>query len=639
MYLNNFVRFRALVFNFGLNKRQNKSYAFSFVAHTYNKTFMRKLFYILILFLLPFSVKAERFNYIIIFDCTESMKGKDGGPNIWIDAQNILEQAIQSLRGTEANIIVIPFQHNIGTITEFSANDPAHLIDRNIDKILSTCNHMITSKHAGTSICRAWDAGLQYIDENCKNYICLLTDGYDNIDLCSGTAVKDSKALAKCTEEVCTRIREWCGNSNNNIAFYSRLTQDAQIRKIEEAAIECSNFEILDGLNIAQLKTRIVSCNIRDFNHPGQQHEVSFKLSDKLSGNARIEYDDPHFDLCLSHGRFENGSTKLIIKAKQQDYNTLRNAIGKEHLIKAKVYSEDKSKLNVLLNDFAVSIKGDPEEVLNIDIEEDLLGKVKYYPKFWWRSASSPDTLSVITKFAFNDNAKDANSSASIRIQTKDSHYDFFCNGKLLESPCFTIDNDSTVVLSIVMHPEAEEGRHSFILSADSYNLDRVNNVVFPEEWDHTLTARYTIIMNPLKKGLIIISCIVLGLFLLWLLWGRQLCFPRFRFSIVHVQDGRTLLMKKVRGYRSLVITSSSNRQGWFNRLLTGQIQYVKLDGLTDDIIIIPRNKNSAHITQGKKKCYLISPTTVRIIKVGQTSEPATILNTNTKKMISIKIQ
>ena len=73
---------------------------------------------LLILFLCTASVRAfaERENYIILFDCTASMKGSDGGPVVWEDAKAILSDAILSINGDEAKVVVIPFQDTIGRV-------------------------------------------------------------------------------------------------------------------------------------------------------------------------------------------------------------------------------------------------------------------------------------------------------------------------------------------------------------------------------------------------------------------------------------------------------------------------------------------------------------------------------------------
>ena len=114
---------------------------------------IKKILLILILCTASVRAFAERENYIILFDCTASMKGSDGGPVVWDDAKAILSDAILSINGDQAKIVVIPFQDKIGNVTEFYATDKSKTSI--VNQILKDVDAMIGTKHRGTSICRA----------------------------------------------------------------------------------------------------------------------------------------------------------------------------------------------------------------------------------------------------------------------------------------------------------------------------------------------------------------------------------------------------------------------------------------------------------------------------------------------------
>ena len=132
---------------------------------------MKRILALAVMLFLSFSVHAERENYIILFDCTASMGGSEGGPNVWNQAKDILTQSIININGEDARIVVIPFQDKIGNILDFPATDKSR-----INLVLAEVDRMKSSKHRGTSICRAWDVALNYLEEDALNFMFLLTN-------------------------------------------------------------------------------------------------------------------------------------------------------------------------------------------------------------------------------------------------------------------------------------------------------------------------------------------------------------------------------------------------------------------------------------------------------------------------------
>lgn len=612
---------------------------------------IKKILLILILCTASVRAFAERENYIILFDCTASMKGSDGGPVVWDDAKAILSDAILSINGDQAKIVVIPFQDKIGNVTEFYATDKSKTSI--VNQILKDVDAMIGTKHRGTSICRAWDLGLRYLEEDCFNFMLLLTDGADNIDLKTGNPARldkngqpvtpaDAAVLEECTEEVCKRIRKWCDFGPNKIMSYSRLTQGAQVARITEAAKDCENIDFTDGLQISLLSTREYVFNISDFRSVDELR-VPLKLSNSLSGRASVEYESDLFELSLSKKGFINGEATLTIKPKV-DYAELRERVGLKSFVQAKIEPDDVDDLNIFLNDLTLTVVGSPEKVLSVDVERRDLGRASHYRKFLWKKASAPDTLYTKLTFDFNEYAEAASSTVRFDVSSDDGDFcEFFVDGEKTSS--FTVNSDSEVTVGVVFKPESPEGYYGIQVSSGRANVDRIGNsrIEDGEVWKASIYGRYRIRTNPLKVALISIFLLVVGLFCLWVFVLRYIFFRRFRISLVSVgKGGQTMIPRRAKGFIRFVITNSPKRQSAFMDLLTGKIQYFVMpaeDGVTEDIEIEPFDKTSVRIEKGTKGVYAVTLSRLRIKKVGQPSEISEVINQQNRKTIKIQIQ
>lgn len=615
------------------------------------RVMLKKIVLTLVLCMPPLLALAEPENYIILFDCTASMKGSDGGPVVWEDAKSILTDAVFSINGDEAKIIVIPFQDKVGNVVEFYASDGSKA--SKLNSILADVDRMISSPHRGTSICRAWDRGLKYLEEDCFNFMLLLTDGADNINLSTGNPAKldrygkpvtpaDATILDECTEEVCCRIRKWCEFGPNKIMSYSRLTQGAQVAKITEAAKNCRNIDFSDGLNLSLLSTREIVFNVSDFRTVNQL-SVPLKLNNSLSGKATVKSNNDLFDLFLQKEGFINGSATLVIKPKL-GYQELRERVGQQVNVIAQIESANQKDLNILLNEVELKVIGSPEKVLSVKLDRTDLGRALHYRKFLWKKASTPDTLHTKLSFDFNDYAEDASSRAVFNIcSDADEYCEFYVNGEKASS--FIVNADSDVEVGVVFNPDAPEAYYGVqVISADT-ELDRIDNVSIEsgEIWKTQFFGKYRIRTNPLKIALIVILLSVFALFLLWTCVLRYIFFPRFKISLIFAgPDEKFMVQKRVKGFIRFVITSSSKRQSGIMNLFTGKVQYLQMsreDGVIEDIVIEPFDKRSVRICKSPKGSYLITYPRLKINKVGQPSDTSEVINQQYKKSIKIKIQ
>lgn len=513
---------------------------------------------------------------------------------------------------------------------------------------------LIGTHHSGTSICRAWDEGLKYLDEGGFNFMLLLTDGVDNIDLKSSKAalidksgmpksIVDENILNNCIEEVCKRVSKWCDFGPNKIMSYSRLTQGARVEKITEAASKCENIEFVDGLNIALLAERDITINVSDFKSSGETRRP-LRLNNSLSGEAVVECDNDLFDLSLEKGGFINGNATLVIRPKVS-FQDLRAGVGLSATFEACVESEDKEDLNILLNDLTLRVEGNPERVLSVSFDKSNLGLATHYRKFLWKKASVPDTLYTNFSFAFNEYAVNANSWVEFDVYAEDKDCcEFFIDGSKVDS--FTVSQDSEVEIGLVFKPGAlQQPTFGFqVVSADN-DIDRIDNARLEEGeiWKTQMRAKYRIRTNPLKTSLIIISLLLLGLLAIWILVLRYIFFPRFKVSLVLVGKGdQALIPRKAKGFVKFVITSSPIKQSLLRDIFVGKVQYFRMDasaGITEDIIVEPFDKQSIRISKRPHDPYIVSMSRLKIKKVGEPSEISEVINRQNNKNIRIQIQ
>lgn len=165
---------------------------------------------------------------IYLWDVTLSMKGYNGAPDIYDKVKDALVQSIDGIEDESSTITVVPFQDKIVDTWSFPASKTGK--KQLIDKINSLNNNNITN----TNICQAWDYCVEkLIEQHKSNFICLLTDGTDNV-------------LG--VDELCKRIIAWCNSakSNNAYAAYVMLTEAAQNQAIRNAIQSSCNFDLVE---------------------------------------------------------------------------------------------------------------------------------------------------------------------------------------------------------------------------------------------------------------------------------------------------------------------------------------------------------------------------------------------------------
>lgn len=519
---------------------------------------------LLLLVLLPLTLLAQRErNYIYLLDCTKSMLGYNGSPNIWAPTKAYLKNELgKHTPGT--TIHVIPFQGDVLPSIDFNAEDFNSKKWREINDKIDKYVQNVT----GTNICDAWDATSKYIDLHKDNYIILLTDGKDTKN---GMA-----AVAK-------KLSEWCGKYPNTYAFYVQLTEAAIDQGVAKVIDICENEFVVDASKGIPVfggfdKGLIIYANTLNLD---KIHRIGFSSSGRYAAKAICT--DPYFDVKVVNNKIEGGVVPVQIVAKHP-ISQINAALPEICNFTFDVRSSDVDIINPTVK---VQMTNKPERTLEMLSEEVDMGQAAWYDRFMFWGASSPDTLSVDLKTIFNDEAKKDGSAVEFQISDLDGGTDFqlFYNGQPLHNGKMTIRSDDNIasVLSIVFNPAAKEGkRYLSVKAAAQYELDGINDLPV-EQYQLTLRSKYTVCWNPLKTILMWFCILVLAAALLWFLLIKPLMYPTINVKTIQINDPYFSKIN-VKGKRRVVFTNKTMKQSLLSRIFTGEILYKKHDVWTSPL-------------------------------------------------------
>ncbi|WP_338733452.1 hypothetical protein [Mangrovimonas cancribranchiae] len=227
-------------------------------------------------------------------------------------------------------------------------------------------------------------------------------------------------------------------------------------------------------------------------------------------------------------------------------------------------------------------------------------GVVEYYQPFLFCKCDTI-TLSKSLRFNFNDYSLEKSSSATIKFvgefqkEIRDKSLQLYINDNKVIDNTFTINSKNaktgTLKLGLKLLPNYPEGYTSGFISVAQHSLDLINNNdlntsnetrIFKWEAEHKL------IMNPLKKALIIVFTFISSALIIWFLFLRNKIYPKFkkgRIQILSPYFGSVLLNRNI---KLIILTSSPKKQKYFNKVFTGKIQY-EINPIYDkDIILRP---------------------------------------------------
>lgn len=512
-----------------------------------------KTLIILISLISSLSVFAQRErNYIYVLDCTKSMTGYNGSPNIWEPTKDYLRKELEKhTPGTTLH--VIPFQGKTLPAFSFDANN---LEWKKIEKQLEEHVKNVTN----TNICDAWDATDKYIDEHKDNYIILLTDGKDNIN--------GMTAVAK-------KLSEWCGKYPNSYAFYVQLTEAAIDKSVAKVINICDNEFVIDASKGIPVfggidNDLIIYANTHKLK---KIHKIGFSAVGEYKAKALC--NDPYFDVKVIDGIINGGILKVQIIAKQP-ISQIDAAISDEYNFTFDVLSEEITIVNPTVK---VQMSNTPERSLDILSEEVSLGKATWYDSFLFWGESNQDTLSVDLKTYFNEEAIKASAAVHFQITDTEGNNDFqlLYNNQPIESNKIILrsEDKSPSILSVVFETSAKEGKRYFeIKPITNVALDNINEQPV-EQYKLSLRSEYEVNWNPLKIIVMWLCIIIVAALLLWFLILKHLIYPTIGVKSIQITDPYFSKIN-VKGKRRVVFTNKSVNQSLLSRIFTGEILYRK---------------------------------------------------------------
>lgn len=235
---------------------------------------------------------------------------------------------------------------------------------------------------------------------------------------------------------------------------------------------------------------------------------------------------------------------------------------------------------------------------------------------------SKIDTLTVSLNLEFNDWSKEKDAFAEILItdldkQALDEKTSILLNGKLQADQIFRVnanqDNLNDTKISIVFNELEDFDLRGYVMIKDT-NLDRINEIEFNGDRVEFLKwkAKNTVVLNPLKKGLIIFFIvIVLGL-LIWLLFLKRIVFkpmPKGQIVIKYPQ----YLSMKTKNTREIRLGGERFKQGLVGQLFKGKKSFYNYIAFSQSIDFKPGINNTIRVKLPSG--YTIKPATTYIKK------------------------
>ncbi|MDE6301491.1 MAG: VWA domain-containing protein [Muribaculaceae bacterium] len=501
-------------------------------------------------------------NTIYVLDCTGSMGGYNGAPDIWMPTKAFLKAELEkeAKENPSSQITILPFQQKVlHPIYVDLENISWPTLEKELDGYLKN----ITA----TNICDSWLEAERYIDQAQENYIILLTDGHDNI----GGSVNESNR----SELLAQILRSFCGKYRNTKGFYIELTAAASLPAgIQNAIDVCNDLYKLD----ASAGIPSFGCNSDDVIHLNTRDlPVDITLGFSNSGTFAADIvgaENPFVEVTVKDNRIAGGKVVLQFRSKLGDnIETLNKAINAPAVeIPATITGED-----VIITNPDIDIVLHNKPLRSLDLATDgNLSEVSRVRPFLWIKGNPADTLRWDLAPVFSHEAVLDRSSAMFKVGAPNelAGKEILFNGSPVGSDStVSVQTEAPAVLEIVVPQSAGDGSFDLTLAEiHSVNLDRINGQR-PEHKIVTLSGVVTTRMSLLE----VLCWSVLGLIVLFLLvWFgvlRNRLYPKFKKGIVTVQNPYFATIR-VKGYRSVVFSAQNRTQSLFDRLWRGKILY-----------------------------------------------------------------
>lgn len=528
---------------------------------------------------LPCNAQSRLRNTIYVLDCTGSMQGFNGAPDIWVPTKNFLKAELykEAKENENSKVTILPFQQKVLQPIHVDLNDIAW---PRLEETLNSYLQQLTA----TNICDSWLEAEKYIDQSYNNYIVLMTDGHDNI----GGVANESKRTALLGQI----LRNFCGKYQNTKGFYVELTDAATLPANIQSAIDvCNDLYKIDASNgipsFGCISGDIVNINTRDLPTDiilGFSNSGTFTTDIINNNNKFVKFSIK--DNQISQGQ-------LIVHVESafgDDIEVLNKAIGSTtSTASISLYSDDVIITNP---DIEIRLHSTPLRTVDIPSVSSCIERVK---PFLWVKGNGMDTIRWNLNPVFSSEAITDQSFTMFRLKTTTNAYNhaILYNGtSLTQDSTLIIRPDTEAIIEAVIPQDENDGTFSFTLhEINSHNLDRINGT---RPSNITLSISGTVKTSMSTPE--IICYIILGLIaifmLIWFGFMRNQKYPKFKHATINIQSPYFASIRVNKKYRLIVLSPKRHQQSLWDKLWKGQILYHTNTAWPCDVEITPSGKN-----------------------------------------------
>lgn len=518
-------------------------------------------------------------NTIYVLDCTGSMNGYNGAPNIWQPTKQFLKSELdkEARENPNAKVVILPFQDKV--------HHPIHVDLKNIawprlENVLDGYVKQLT----GTNICDSWLQAEKYIDQSCDNYIVLMTDGQDN----AGGKPNGNQRLAQI-------LKAFCGKYKNTKGFYVELTQaaslPANIRNVIDVCDDLTSIDASHGIpSFGCYSSDVIEINTRDL-----PTDITLGFSNSGTFTAELGNAQNQFvSFSIKGNHISQGKITIHVESKFGDnIEALNRAIGQPSIEFPLVINSNEVIITNPEIDVVLNTK--PMRQLNVKVDDNKTASASavHIKPFLWVKGNAQDTLRWDLAPEFNEQAKSDLSSAMFRLKANSNlkEYELLYNGFAIPDSIIEISSDGKAILEVVVPARNKDDKVNLeMIEIHSNNLDRINGerpdgMKLNLEGDYQAKTSITEIILWILCGLIILWL------LLWFLFIRNQKYPKFKRGRITIQSPYFANLKAT-GYRKIVMSSRKKEQGAFDKIWRGKILYHCNTEWTSEVEIVPSGKS-----------------------------------------------
>ena len=564
-------------------------------------------------------IPGRQRNTIYVLDCTGSMNGYNGAPDIWRPTKNFLKAELEkeAKENPKSRVVILPFQQTVLHPIVVNLNN---IEWTNIENVLDGYLKNLTA----TNVCDSWLEAEKYIDQACDNYIVLMTDGHDNI---GGSANEPNRV--DYLEKI---LKDFCGKYENTKGFYVELTSAAALPNGIQNAIDiCADLYKINAIEgiptFGCASDDVVSINSRDL-----PTEIVLGFSNSGTFNTSLTVkDNPYLNFHIKDNQISQGRVIIQVESKfGDDIEALNKAVDAPYAdFTLNFHSDDVIITNPQLD---VILNTTPLRSIDLTTNESHIERVK---PFLWVKGNPADTLRWNLNPEFSEEAIKENSSVIFKLHSdKDltnEHITF--NGEALATDSMVIIRPGrpAIIEVIVGNTNQDTDFNLTLNEISSRNLDRLNgekfeNQLIPLTGNIDIRTSVTEIIVWIAIGLILFYIVA------WFTFIRNQKYPKFKKGIIIVQSPYFATIR-VKGYRKIVMSDRARTQGFFDKLWRGKILYHKNPVWPSDVEITPSGRNMRFSCQSNKLICTPQPLLMRgsSYEITDTADPSfkIIINVN----------